>query len=79
MQRFDNPNKTFDFLPVSDSLWFTSSGIFPPDEPECGFQGDKCQDDNGLPRATLAAVVVVPVLALLGMAVAAGFAIFKLR
>lgn len=79
MQVFDNPNLTFNFLPVSEKLWFTPDGLFPPDEPQCGFQGDKCINLSTLSVGTLVAVIVVPVLALIAMAVAAGFAVVKLR
>ncbi|OWA53707.1 Atrial natriuretic peptide receptor 1 [Hypsibius exemplaris] len=79
MQIYNNPNKSYDFVPASEKLWFTSDGLFPPDEPQCGFQSDKCNDDNSLPTGTIAAIVVVPVLALLAMSVAAVFGALKLR
>ena len=67
------------FLLLDESLWFVNDGKMPPDEPLCGFRNDQCNEGGTLPRSILSVIIAVPLVVISGMAVAAAFAITRLR
>ncbi|OQV23021.1 Atrial natriuretic peptide receptor 1 [Hypsibius exemplaris] len=66
-------------IQVDDTLWFSNHGMMPPDKPRCGFQNDECKTDERLPPGMVAAVIVIPLLAVVAVTAAAAYAVFKLR
>ncbi|XP_055344411.1 atrial natriuretic peptide receptor 1-like [Paramacrobiotus metropolitanus] len=62
---------------VHNIRWPSANGLLPPDEPVCGYRGDKCIS-TGPSSGVLAAVVVVPLLFVFGVSAVAAFVFIKL-
>ncbi|XP_055340566.1 atrial natriuretic peptide receptor 1-like [Paramacrobiotus metropolitanus] len=65
------------FQYVQDIAWPSDNGKLPPDEPLCGFHGDKCQ--STLSPGVLSAAIVVPFLTVIAIGIGVAIVLIKLR
>ncbi|XP_055353552.1 atrial natriuretic peptide receptor 2-like [Paramacrobiotus metropolitanus] len=72
-----NDNRSDKFAIIQTVVWPSADGRLPPDEPVCGFRGDKCVERMSTGSLTVA--VVVPILLVLTIFIGSLVLYVKLR
>ncbi|OQV12275.1 Atrial natriuretic peptide receptor 1 [Hypsibius exemplaris] len=66
------------FRSVKNLTWPSAHGKLPPDEPVCGFRGERCFEER-ISSGVLALTISIPLLAVIGLGVAAIVVFLRLR
>ncbi|XP_055353545.1 atrial natriuretic peptide receptor 1-like [Paramacrobiotus metropolitanus] len=77
IQHKNNDPNSAEFAAINSIQWPSSDGQLPPDEPVCGYRGDKCV--NRISTGVLAVSIAVPVILLVAIAIGSGISYFRLR